>query len=321
MSRIPFIQARFFNPEETRHELESRFSNFLQSLREAKSPVIRAVRPSSPDFDAPILVTRLDQNKITRRTRRLLDRREAATGLRHLEREYRNRLAVLRDGAGLIPIANDHHADELASALHTDMPWMAPATEIVWHAMRRSVREGWPGLRLPPLLLDGPPGIGKSHWARRLGELLSTPATVIEATGENASFGIVGSQRGWSAACPGRLIETVLQGRMASPVMVVDEVEKAGTFGEPILQASPFAPVQSLRIGNLAATHPAGLPGYALSQNQAGMGMSDQSEAGFRPNLGRTGAAARIGRYELVLAFLLIARLVLAAIAPVTDTT
>lgn len=40
------------------------------------------------------------------------------------------------------------------------MAWMAPATEAVWHAMRRSVREGWPGLRLPPILLDGPPGIG-----------------------------------------------------------------------------------------------------------------------------------------------------------------
>lgn len=106
---------------------------------------------------------------------------------------------------------------------------MAPATEIVWHAMRRSVREGWNGLRLPPLLLDGPPGIGKSYWARRLGECLSTPTTVVEATGESASFGLVGSQRGWGGSCPGRLIETVLQTRIANPVIVVDEVEKAGT--------------------------------------------------------------------------------------------
>lgn len=92
----------------------------------------------------------------------------------------------------------------MASVLHTGMPWMAPATDIVWQAMRRFVREGWPGLRLPPLLLDGPPGIGKSHRARRLGAQLSAPNTVIEATAENASFGIFGSQRGWSAACPGR---------------------------------------------------------------------------------------------------------------------
>ena len=62
--------------------------------------------------------------------------------------------------------------------------------------MRRSVREGWPGLRLPPLPLDGPPGIGKSHWARRLGKVIGAPATVIEATGDNASFGVVARYRG-----------------------------------------------------------------------------------------------------------------------------
>lgn len=120
--------------------------------------------------------------------RRILERRKAASGLEHLKRDDRDRLEVLKDGAWLISIRNEHHADELAAGLHEDMPWMAPATEVVWRAMRRSVREGWPGLRVPPLLLDGPPGIGKSHWARRLGALLSTTTAVIEATGENASL-------------------------------------------------------------------------------------------------------------------------------------
>lgn len=104
---------------------------------------------------------------------------------------------------------------------------MASATETVWHTMRRSVREGWPGLRLPPMLLDGPPGIGKSHWARRLGQLLTVPTAVVEATSENASFGVVGSQRGWGSAYPGRVLETILQAGVANPILVVDEVEKA----------------------------------------------------------------------------------------------
>lgn len=136
---------------------------------------------------------------------------------------------MLRGGARLITIASEHRADALAAELHAEMPWMAPATEVVWRAMRRSVRQGWPGLRLEPLLLDGPPGIGKSHWARRLGGLLGAPTTVIEATGENAGFAVVGSQRGWGSAAPGRLIGTVLQSGIANPVVVVDEVEKAGS--------------------------------------------------------------------------------------------
>lgn len=169
-----------------------------------------------------------DTTRISRRVKRILEKRKAASGLEHLKSDDRARLEILKDGVRLISLRNEHHADELAAALHKDMPWMAPATEVVWRAMRRSVREGCPGLKIPPLLLDGPPGIGKSRLARLLGKLLSTSTTVIEATGENASFGVVGSQRGWGGSCPGRLIETILQSRIANLVMVVDEVEKAG---------------------------------------------------------------------------------------------
>lgn len=72
------------------------------------------------------------------------------------------------------------------------------------------------------------PRIGKSNWARRLGQLLTVPTAVVEATSENASFGVVGSQRCWGSAHPGQLLETILQARVANPVLVVDEVEKAG---------------------------------------------------------------------------------------------
>ncbi|MDF3605793.1 AAA family ATPase [Paracoccus sp. DMF-8] len=169
-----------------------------------------------------------DEERIKRRVRRIPELRKAASGLEHLKRDDRERLEVLKDGARLIRIPGEHRADEIAAALHEDMPWMAPATELVWHAMRRSVREGAPGLTIPPLQLTGPPGIGKSYFGRRLAALLAAPTTVIEATGENASFGVVGSQRGWGGSHPGRLIETILQSRIANPVMIVDEVEKAG---------------------------------------------------------------------------------------------
>ena len=56
--------------------------------------------------------------------------------------------------------------------------------------MRRSVREGWPGLRLPPLLLDGPPGIGKSMLLRVLVQRLRrTLRTVTLGAGDIAMIG------------------------------------------------------------------------------------------------------------------------------------
>mgnify|MGYP001611816121 CR=1 FL=1 len=230
MNRIPFIEARFSDPDETQRAIEDRLVARLRRLR--VTDLSAAVQDSSEDDELgpclPVAVRDRDRRKINRRTKRLLELRETASGLSHLKREDRERLEVLHDGARLIQIASEHRADELAAALHAEMPWMAPATEIVWRAMRRSLQEGRPGLRVPPLLLDGPPGIGKSHFARRLGEVLSAPTTIIEATGESASFGVVGSQRGWGSAHPGRLITTILETRIANPVMVVDEVEKAG---------------------------------------------------------------------------------------------
>ena len=67
-----------------------------------------------------------------------------------------------------------------------------------------------------------------SHWARRLGQLLTVPMAVVEVTSEDASFGVVGSQRGWGSAYPGRVLETILQAGVANPFLVEDEVEKAG---------------------------------------------------------------------------------------------
>lgn len=237
MSRIPVVEARFFSASEGRIELETRFMRHLRKLRCRRIPPDRVAPPDGTHAPGGMSDTDLtgiirfsdDEARIKRRVDRIIKCRTAASGLEHLKRDDRERLEALKDGARLISLRDEHHADELTAGLHEGMPWMAPATEVVWRAMRRSVREGWPGLRVPPLLLDGPPGIGKSHWARRLGQLLSLPTSVIEATGENASFGIVGSQRGWGGSCPGRLIETMLQSRIANPVMIVDEVEKAGT--------------------------------------------------------------------------------------------
>lgn len=233
MPLIPFIDVRFFPPEETRERLEKRFIRHLRLLRCGLLAAFRSGNHSLPEGDTDKLlsveITHIDRIRVQRRAGRIIERRQAASGLAHLVRADRERLTTLHDGVNLVELTTEHRADEIAAALHEEMPWMDAATEQIWHAMRRSVRDGTAGLRLPPILLDGPPGIGKSFWARRLGEFLSVPTTVIEATNENASFGIVGSQKGWSNAAPGRILETILQSRVANPVVVVDEVEKAGT--------------------------------------------------------------------------------------------
>ena len=106
----------------------------------------------------------------------------------HLSEENRARLTPLRGGLPIRRVTSEHEADQIAAALHAEMPWMGQATEAVWHGLRASVREGLPGVCFDPLVLVGSPGIGKSFWARRLAHHLSVPTAKIDAAGEPASF-------------------------------------------------------------------------------------------------------------------------------------
>ncbi|RGP36552.1 AAA family ATPase [Pseudotabrizicola alkalilacus] len=105
----------------------------------------------------------------------------------------------------------------------------AEAATIVWNAMRRSALAGEIGFRLEPLLLDGPPGIGKSSWARALARLLGVEGMVLDATGEQASFGITGLQKGWSGSIIGRPLDLIMRTQGANPIFVIDEIDKAAT--------------------------------------------------------------------------------------------
>ncbi len=241
MPRIPFIEARLGLAEESPKAIERRLTDYLTSLR-AKRRSGKAGGPSpeghdaadqsslipDPGFDDRKYPSKEDLYRIQSRSNKLFERRRAASGLQHLNRQELDRLSVLRDGVRLVPVETEHRADELAAELHVAMPWMAAATEEVWMALRRSAAAGEPGARIPPLLLDGPPGIGKTVWARRLGELLGVPSDAIDASGEPASFSVTGLQKGWSGAAPGRPVELILRTLVGNPIVVVDEIEKTG---------------------------------------------------------------------------------------------
>ena len=63
-----------------------------------------------------------DQRKIERRAERISDRHAASTGLSHLRTDDAKKLEVLRHGVQLARIESEHHADELAAALHSEFP-------------------------------------------------------------------------------------------------------------------------------------------------------------------------------------------------------
>lgn len=83
-------------------------------------------------------------------------------------------------------------------------------------------------LELTPMLLLGDPGIGKTHFARRIAELLATGFGFVSMSSMTAGWILSGSSSQWKNAKPGKVFDTFLNGQYANPLMVIDEIDKAG---------------------------------------------------------------------------------------------
>ncbi|GAA0768507.1 AAA family ATPase [Ideonella azotifigens] len=82
-------------------------------------------------------------------------------------------------------------------------------------------------LEITPMLLLGPPGVGKTHFAREIAQLLGTGMGFLSMSSLTAGWVLSGASSQWKGARPGKVFETLVDGNYANPVMVVDEIDKA----------------------------------------------------------------------------------------------
>ena len=87
-------------------------------------------------------------------------------------------------------------------------------------------------IELPPMLLLGEPGIGKTHFARKLAQLLGTGFGFVPMSSLTAGWVLSGASSQWKNAKPGKVFDTFLNGEYANPVIVVDELDKASSDGQ-----------------------------------------------------------------------------------------
>jgi ATP-dependent Lon protease len=95
---------------------------------------------------------------------------------------------------------------------------------------------GGANFNVMPVLLLGDPGVGKTHFGKRLAQALGTEFEFISMNALSAGFIITGSSSSWKGAKCGKVAERLVRGRFANPVLLLDEVEKTtgSTQSDPL---------------------------------------------------------------------------------------
>lgn len=242
MTLIRFVHSDFPDPSYSRFALVERFIGNAKARKARRmgrklklGPDGRVDQRASKKVLDEFELAQAQYVHIRHRAQKIAKAHEDSSPFVNLKNEQRDQLMRLRHGVKVIPIPSDHRADEIAAILQHEYPWMKVADNLVWQDMRCSVQRQDPGLHCRPILLNGPPGTGKTSWSRRFAELVGIPSVALDASGESAGFSVTGLQKGWGSATLGRPLSLILGKLVANPIIIIDEIKK------------PAAPVRAIR--------------------------------------------------------------------------
>ena len=170
--------------------------------------------PRGPTLE---LFTMNDLERCLRRTAELADRDQK-------ERDQRMLETAIREGRWR-QVGFGQRALSAVLALQEDMPHLASAIGQVANRIRLARAAKRPA-RLPPMLLVGPPGVGKSHFAEQLATALGVSVHRLAMDAVQTTSALAGSDAHWYNSRTGLVFDALVHGSTANPIILLDEVDK-----------------------------------------------------------------------------------------------
>lgn len=133
---------------------------------------------------------------------------------------------ALSDPLALKGPASAHAIDELVAGVFEAAPNFARPLEAIRQSAQSLLRRGAPYFQFKPLLLEAPPGCGKTTMAMRLAAASGLPALYLDATAMTTGTPIVSADSVWSHARPSEVVQFLAHEQVANPIIILDEFDK-----------------------------------------------------------------------------------------------
>lgn len=159
---------------------------------------------------------------------------DEALRLRTPDLEVRMRLKAVRERVLALgarrEFARRYDWPEALDQIEAEMPNFRAPIQLVRNTLNLIETTDRP-IRVPPMLLVGPPGLGKTLFSRKLADALGAPMGAIAFDQPSAGTQLSGSDAHWSNTQSGMLFQMICLGSHANPVILLDEIEKASVDG------------------------------------------------------------------------------------------